>query len=379
MAELIDSAPALEKAVAQLRAQPVLALDTETDAFFAYRPRVCLLQFSFPGKDLLLDPLAELDLAPVGELLADTGREVVIHAAENDVIQLRHQFGWRIGKLYDTQVAGFVLGLPPYSLAGVLETRFDVKLNKSQQRSDWSRRPLSPEQVAYAADDTRYLLELAADLQRRAAETGRTEEIAAECARVAAREWKPEPFDPEGFRRIAGAKELNDRPLRILRELYLLRNEASERRNRASYRIASDAALLALARAPADGPLPKGVPASFWRRYGKEVRRRIERARGQGPLPPPPRRRSEAGERMPADARRRYERLRLWRTAAAEERGVETFVVARNELLMRVARANRRTKKELAEVLEPFRLREYGDAILAAILDSDCEQLDNDG
>ena len=246
MAEFIDTAPAFDEAVAQLRAQPALALDTETDAFFAYRPCVCLLQFSFPGRDLLFDPLAKIDLAPLGELLADPNREVVLHAAENDVIQLHHQFGWRIGKLYDTQVACFVLGLPPFSLAGVLDTHFGVKLNKSQQRSDWSRRPLSPEQITYAAADTNHLLELAADLQGRAADAGRTEEIASECARVAAREWKPEPFDKEGFRRISGAKELDDKSLRILRELYLLRNEASEHRNRAAYRIASDAALMAL-------------------------------------------------------------------------------------------------------------------------------------
>jgi len=202
-------------------------------------------------------------------------------------------------------------------------------------------------------------------------------QVASEGTRVAARECTPEPFDKEGFRRISGARELDDASLRILRELYLLRNEAAEQRNRAAYRIASDAALMALTRSP-NGPLPKGVPAGFWRRYGKEARRRIDRTRGKGPLPPPARRRSEGGERMAADARRRYERLRRWRTAAAEARGVETFVVARNELLMRVAVADCRTREDLAEVIEPFRLREYGDAILAAILDSESARLDND-
>jgi ribonuclease D len=171
----VDTAPALAEALAVLADHPAFALDTETDAFFAYRPQTCLLQVSVPGHDFLIDPLAGLDLAPFGALLADPERELVLHAAENVVIQLHHQFGWRIARLFDTQVACFVLGLPPYSLAGVLEARFDKKLDKSQQRSDWSRRPLTDEQIEYAAYDTRYLLDLAADLRARAEQAGRLE------------------------------------------------------------------------------------------------------------------------------------------------------------------------------------------------------------
>lgn len=366
--ELVDTRPALQNALARLRDAPAVALDTETDAFFAYRPRICLLQLSVPGTDLLVDPLADLDLAPLGEALADAGREVVLHAAENDIILLHHQFRWRLANLYDTQVACFVLGLKPYSLAGVLEARFGVKLDKRQQRSDWSRRPLSTAQITYAADDTRHLLDLAKDLKERAAQAGRSDEIAAECRRIAGREWTPEPFDPEGFRRLSGARDLDGIQLRVLRELYLFRAGEAERRNRAPYRVCPDAALIRLA---TDRRLPpKGVPAAFWRRYEKKIRALLEDARRAGPLPPRRPRRGAPGERMAAGAKQRFEELRKWRTAAAEKRGVEGFVVARNELLEKIARADCRTLEELGELVEPFRLREYGAAILAAMLDS---------
>jgi ribonuclease D len=366
--DLVDARPTLKNALARLRDAPAVALDTETDAFFAYRPRICLLQLSVPGADLLVDPLADLDLAPLGEILADPRREVVLHAAENDIILLHHQFRWRIANLYDTQVACFVLGLKPYSLAGVLSARFDVKLDKRQQRSDWSRRPLSAPQIAYAADDTRYLLELARDLKERAADAGRIDEIAAECGRIAGREWTPEPFDPEGFRRLPGARDLGGVQLRILRDLYLFRTREAERRNRAPYRVCPDAALIKLAtesRLP-----PKGVPTSFWRRYEKKIRELLENARSGGALPPRRQRRGVPGPRMSQRAKQRFEELRRWRTAAAEARGVETFVVARNELLEKIARADCATLEELGELVEPFRLREYGAAILAALLDS---------
>ncbi|HEX5138325.1 MAG TPA: HRDC domain-containing protein [Planctomycetota bacterium] len=367
MADLVDTPEALERAIAILAREPALALDTETDAFFAYRGRICLIQVSVPGHDFLVDPLRDLDLAPFGALLADPARETILHAAENDVILLRHQFGWRIARLFDTQVACFVLGWKPYSLAGILEARFGRKLDKSQQRSDWKQRPLSAEQIAYAAEDTCHLLDLARELREGASGAGRTEEIESECARIAAREWTPEPFDPEGFRRLD--RDLRGVPQRILRDLFLFREKEAEKRNRAPYRIAPDAALVALATGASGNP-PRGVPPTFWQRYGKDVRRIMEEARRAGPLPPrppPPRREADP---LPQEARDRFERLRRWRALAAEQRGVETFVVAKNELLLKIAVAGCATLDDLGVHMEPFRLREYGEAMLGAMSDS---------
>jgi ribonuclease D len=367
----LDTQAALDGALATLREHEAIALDTETDAFFAYRPKICLLQFSVPGLDLVVDPLADLDLDGIGALLADPSRQIVLHAAENDIILMNHQYGWRVANLFDTQVASFVLGLSPYSLAGILEARFGVKLDKSQQRSDWRQRPLSEAQLAYAAEDTRYLPDLARELKERAVEAGRLEEIAWECRRIAEREWEPEPFDPEAFRKLSGAKELSGARLRLLRDLFVLRHKEADRRDRAPYRIIPDHALVALARG-ADGQgaePPRGVPHAFWRRYGSRVRNLWRRARERGPLPPPRNRRGKSGPRTPPEVKRRIERLKRWRARAAEERGVEAFVVARNELLQRVALAGCTTLDELADHVEPFRAREYGEAMLAAMLD----------
>ena len=368
MSELIKTKGEWEKALARLAREPAIALDTETDAFFAYRPKICLIQISTPDRDWLIDPLADLDLLGLGELLADTDREVVLHAGENDVIHLKHEFGWTIAHLFDTQVACFVLGLPPYSLAGVLEARFELKLDKKLQRSDWSRRPLSGEQLHYAADDTHYLLQLAQDLKARAIRADRMEEIESECARVAARDWEPEPFDPEAYRKMAGAKELHDGALKILRALFLFRNDEAERRNRAPYRVVGDHALVAIACNPDRQPGP-GVPRSFWGRYGRQVVPLIQMAKRGGPLPKPRRRRSSGGP-LPAAIRNRYNALRKWRSGAAKERGVEPFVVARNELLMEVAKSGGTTVEEMAGLMEPFRLREYGEAMQREMLDS---------
>ncbi len=363
---LIDTQAELDRHAEAWREAPALAVDTETDAFFAYRPRVCLVQVSTRDADFLIDTLADLDFTAFGEVLADPARETVLHAAENDVILMNHQFGWRIGTLFDTQVASFVLGIKPYSLAGALESHFDVKLDKSQQRSDWSKRPLSSEQIRYAALDTHHLLALADDLKGRAEEAGRMEEIAAECARIATREWEPIPFDPDGFYRMAAAKTMKPKDLSVLRALFLFREAEAERRNRAPYRVIGDHGLVALVNWRS-GPRPKGVPERFWQRYEPRVRRAMDAARKEGPLPPRQRKRRQDGEPTPPAVKARFERLRKWRAQAAEERGVESFVVARNELLMRVAQIEPIAAETLAQTLEPYRMREYGEAMLAAL------------
>ncbi|MEM8885785.1 MAG: HRDC domain-containing protein [Planctomycetota bacterium] len=365
MPALIDTPEALHAALDLLAPHTRIALDTESDSFHAYKPKLCLLQLSVPGHDFLIDPLAELDLAPLGELLGDPNRRVILHAAENDVIQMKHEFGWRIPGLFDTQIACFVLGTPPYSLAGVLEGRFGVKLDKSQQRSDWAARPLSDAQLEYAADDTRYLIELHEELDAKAGEAGRREEIAHECARIAERDWEPEPFDPEGFRRMKGAKELDAYGLRILRGLHLMRHEEAEKRNRPAYRIANDQMLMEIARKKAtrgEGQRAQG----FWRRYGKRVAGIVRSEKDKPPLPKPKRERTRGTPDAP-EVKERYELLRKWRAKAAEERGVESWVVARNELLIKIARAEPAARSDLEGLMAAFRYREYGDAMWGAL------------
>jgi ribonuclease D len=363
--EYIDTPATLSSTLDALRPHSVIACDTESDAYFAYNPKVCLIQISVPGQDFLVDALADIDFASLGALLGEADRTVIFHAAENDVIQLYHQFDWRMPGLFDTQVACFVLGLPPYSLAGVLEARFEVKLDKSQQRSDWAERPLSDKQLEYAADDTRYLIDLRAELIAKAEEAGRMEEIASECSRIAAREWAPVEFDPDSFHKIKASKTLDPWGLRILRSLYVMRHEEADQKNRPAYRIANDSLIVEIAEKKLTGSV-QGRAQGFWRRFGKRVAGIVRAEENNPPLPPKKRVASKHAPDSPA-VKECYERLRKWRGRAAEERGVESWVVSRNEMLMTIARAEPETATDLEALIEAFRFREYGEAMMDAI------------
>ncbi|WP_242341434.1 MULTISPECIES: ribonuclease D [Anaeromyxobacter] len=270
---LVADPATLSQLVEAVRAEPVVALDTESNSFHVYRERVCLLQISTRSADYILDPLA-VDPRPLGEVLCD-GRETVLHGADYDVRCLKREYGWRLPRLFDTMLAARRLGREGLGLSALVEAHFGVRLSKAFQRSDWGQRPLSAAQLAYAALDTHFLLTLrdllAADLESR----GATDDARREFDRVAAVVPRERVFDPEGFRRLRGARELEPAGRTVLRALYLAREERAQALDRPPFKVLGEDAMLAIARrlprdAEALGQIP-GVTPSVLRRLGDEI------------------------------------------------------------------------------------------------------------
>ena len=150
-ARLLDTPAALEALSVELRGEPALALDTESDSLYRYHYRVCVIQLSTATADYILDPLNLPDLALLGTWLADPTVEKVFHAAENDILVLKRDFGFAFARIFDTMLAARILGWQRVSLAALLAEQYGVKLDKRAQLTDWGRRPLSREQLSYAA------------------------------------------------------------------------------------------------------------------------------------------------------------------------------------------------------------------------------------
>jgi ribonuclease D len=271
---LVADAPAVEALVEALRPEPVIALDTESNSFHVYRERVCLLQVSSRDRDWIVDPFAA-DVRALGAVIAD-GREVVLHGADYDVRCLKREFGWALPNLFDTMAAARRLGSGQLGLAALVAARFGVRMSKDFQRSDWGRRPLSREQLSYAALDTRFLLPLR-DLL--IAELGARELLAAareEFRRIAAAEPRPRVFDPEGWRRLRGARELDPPRRALLRALWIAREARASELDRPPFKVVPEQALVEIARRrPASeeelAAIP-GVTAVVLRRAGDAIR-----------------------------------------------------------------------------------------------------------
>jgi ribonuclease D len=347
--------------------EPVVAVDTESNSMHAYFERICLVQMSIPGMDVLVDALA-VDLAPVGELLADPRVQKVFHGADYDVLSFKRAHGFKVVDLFDTMLAARVLGWPSYGLASILADAFKHHTDKRFQRHDWAARPMSAEAKAYARFDTHFLLELRRRQIEQLQERDRMEEFEHACARQAAVEPRVKAFDPDDFWRIKGVRELDATGRAVLRRLYVWRDALARDLDRPPFRVMGDAVLLALARArPADASgleKVKGMPRPVLRRSAPAVLRAV--AEGSSDEPPTPPRTSEA--KIPRAVASRFDALRAWRKARAAELGVEPDIVIAKATLLAIAHAAPQSLADLAAIaeLDDWERDRYGAEILAA-------------
>ncbi len=369
---MITSTARLRSHVDRWASEALLAVDTESNSLHAYQEQVCLIQLSTRTADFIIDPLLIEDLDPLGELLADPAVETVFHAAEYDIMCLKRDFGFTFGGLFDTMLAARICGAEHLGLASMLEEHFGIVANKKYQRANWGERPLSPEMLQYAQLDTHYLPALRDYWRERLIALGRWEEAResfADLNRIPAAELHA---GEEGFWRINGAQKLSPRQIAILRELYLMREDTARRRDFPPFKIMSDRTLLELATlSPENSRAMRGVSGmseAQIRRYATPILEAV--ARGKRAAPP---RRPSGPPRPTDDVLARFEALRNWRKARAQERGVESDIIVSKEALWALAHSAPRSADELARIAElgPWKTRTYGDEILRVIAGAD--------
>src|SRR6266850_347569 len=244
---LVEEEQGLLRFLADLDRATEIAVDTEGDSFFSYPEKVCLIQVTALERDWLVDPLAGLDLSGLGRLMADPGRLKIFHDGEYDVLSLKRDYGFQFKNLFDTRVAAAALGAQNPGLASVLEERFGIRLDKSMQRSEWSRRPLSAQQIRYAQLDTHFLVPLMREQRRELEERGKMMIVDGECRRLERLEPPENTFDPDEFVRLKGARELAPLERQALRELFILRERLSRELGRPPFKVIGNESLLAIA------------------------------------------------------------------------------------------------------------------------------------
>jgi len=201
---LIQTPAELAAALAALAGAPWIAIDTEFLRERTYYPQLCLVQIASPDLACVIDALCCTDLAAVEEFLADPGRVKIFHAARQDLEALQRVGVAVRNSLFDTQTAATLIGHPDQvSYAWLVERYCEVQLDKSQTRTDWTRRPLTAAQIAYAQDDVRYLGTLYEALRETLLSTGKLEWLWEETAALGSALQSAE--DPtEAWRRLRG-------------------------------------------------------------------------------------------------------------------------------------------------------------------------------
>jgi ribonuclease D len=232
--EIVRTQDGLDGLVDELRAAGRFALDTEFAGERTYIPQLCLIQVATEQFIGLVDAQAVRNLGPLWDLVADSSVEKVLHAARED-LRLSYYGGGRLlpAGVVDTQIAAGLVGLSqfPLSYARLVEALTGVRLAKTETRSDWERRPLSPDQIRYARDDVRYLLPIADRISRLLRSMGRTEWLREEMQKYY-EQGIYEPNPEEAYLRVRGSRSgFASRPTAILRALAAWRERESALRN----------------------------------------------------------------------------------------------------------------------------------------------------
>lgn len=342
----VTTSAELLHALDRLRDADFVALDTEFMRESTYFPKLCLVQLATPAPGggaecALIDPLAVPDLQPLWDFLNDRGRIKVLHAARQDLEVLSVAMRVALnGPIFDTQIAAALLGHPAQIGYGALVAeRLGQQLEKGHTRTDWSRRPLSPEQVQYAEDDVRYLVPLYQNLRDALEEAGRTQWLSEETRELespALHRTEPEA----AWKRLKGLDRLRPEQRATAKLLAHWREEMAIKHDKPRGWILADDALREIAeRLPGkveDLENIRTVPAGVARRRGEELLALIARGREQGAsepasfIPPRPEPQQVAMvTKLMNLARATAEELKISPEILATRRDVEQLVFSR--------------------------------------------------
>ncbi len=352
--------------VQTLRSQPILAIDLEADSLYSYPEKLCLVQVSTPSANTILDTLSGGDASrALGTVLGDAAIDKVFHGGDYDIRLLKKHYGFEVKCIVDTMIGAQLAGRSKVGLADLLQEEFGIHLEKRYQRANWSARPLSAEQLQYAALDTAWLLQLWRRIREQLVSLGRLEWAEEEFrlleAVVPSPERAPSCFDIKGY------QQLSARELAILQALVDLREETARAWNRPPFKVLSNRVLLRWAQSPPSnrGQVVQtpGAGRGLLRRLAPQIVAAIRRAKSS-PEEEWPRREPTPYRPLTQEQKRRLRRLKTARSEASKRLSLDPGLLVSSKTLEKLARADPKESKGLLEdSLKHWQLQVLGSTI----------------
>jgi len=315
-------------------------------------------------------------MAPLGSLFENRSILKILHGSDYDLLSLKRDFHFKIGPIFDTALAARAVGIPSFSLQGIVERFFQVPFPKTHQKSDWSRRPLSESQLEYASSDTAFLIQLYQILLAEVQQKGRLDQIEEELLLLEQIEWSAATQNGPDPLRMKGARALSLPAQGVLVALAEVRGRLAEARDVPTFKIVSNDDLLAIAKA-----LPETEEALlqiFTRPRSAIVRhlgawfQAVVTGRLTPPIPPP---KKSPARPPPTHAQERLlAKIVTWRNGQAASEGVEPAMVVTGPVLRALVMDRVRSKEGLSPLLRRWQITRYGDPLLQILSETTPER-----
>lgn len=329
---MITSTRELADLITALKPHDRIAIDTEADSLHCYKEKLCLLQISVPERDAIVDPLADVDLAPLRDALAE--KEIVLHGADYDLRLLRRNMDFVPQRIFDTVIAARMIGIREFSLAALVQLYFGIELTKGSQKANWAQRPLPARMAEYAVNDTRYLLPMTERLETELNSRNRMDWFRQSCQRALELAAIDRERDVDEAWRISGAGALRGRASAVLRELWNWREKEAEAVDRPPFHILQNRELLESAERFAAGESPdyKHFSDRRSRAFRDAAKRGLELPEKDWPVRP-----RRSGIRATAEVVKKIEQLRRNRDHVAKDLQIDSSFIAPRATLEAIA------------------------------------------
>jgi ribonuclease D len=353
--QLISSIPEYQAMISALQGQPSIGVDTESNSLFAYREQVCLLQLSNSDQDFIVDPFPLDGMPELGQIFANPAIQKIFHAGDYDIACLKRDYGYEFHNLFDTMLAAATLGETNLGLAAMLEKYLGIVVDKKYQRADWGKRPIKPEMLAYAQNDSHYLIPLRDQLHEALINTGKLD-LLLEDSRNLARTPSANPEPKASIWHVLGAQELKPIQLSLLQALMMMREGLAENLDRPLFKVLGDASLVDLARVQPhhieELDLLPTLSAGQVRVFGKNIMIAIGDWRCN------PNQVEKRQSHRPSDAElQRRDLLSTWRKEEGKKMGVSSNIVLSKDLIEDIARTSPKNAAELKVLMVDYPCR----------------------
>jgi ribonuclease D len=370
--DFIETKSELPALAESLQKEPALAVDLEADSLFHYQEKVCLIQVATASnRNILIDPLSVRDLSPLRPVFLDSSIRKVFHGADYDIRSLYRDFGFEISGLFDTQIAARFLGYKETGLAKLLESHFNVVLEKKCQKKDWSKRPLPSTMLAYAVNDVSYLLSLADVLEEDLRTVGRLYFVEEEC--MIQSKVRPAPPNKRPFYvNFRGARKLGSRGLAALEGILALRDRLARKWDLPPFKIIGNGTVLEIAmkKPKTEKALSKipGMSKKQMGRLGRSILISLEKASRMKSeelpsFPPRQRKNNRPG------VTQRVKTAKAWREKKSVKLALDPSLILTNAQIRALAMAYPKSIMDLHKIedLRQWQIEAFGEEICALL------------